>query len=231
MIKENEYAIECHPLYGPIFGYNTIFIDSNNEENSCHINNNGNKGFECHPEYKSSLFVNTAGPNKRNYFSIFDYEVYYNIDCYKDIIYTLCKNPDIIWNCINKKYVSDYLLSKCNDETELLNDLNKIHYEESTIRFMISKYYLKIPSTLFSNTQIINQQYDSYFKEWIGNYKWKLIYRASEHEYTAKSFHEHCDDKESTLIVIKSSGGWIFGGYTTQSWSGDGIYYIHHTII
>ena len=46
----------------------------------------------------------------------------------------------------------------------------------------------------------------------------KSIYRASEHNYTGKSFHECCDNKGPTLIVIKSSGGWIFGGYTTQSW-------------
>ena len=52
----------------------------------------------------------------------------------------------------------------------------------------------------------------------------KLIYRASEHNYTANSFHKCCDDKGPTLIVVKSSEGWIFGGYTTQSWSGKCIY-------
>ena len=45
-----------------------------------------------------------------------------------------------------------------------------------------------------------------------------MIYRASEYGYTAKSFHECCDDKGPTLIIIKSSGGWILGGLTTQSW-------------
>ena len=62
-------------------------------------------------------------------------------------------------------------------------------------------------------------------REWLGSdYDMKLLYRASEHGYTAKSFHKYCDDKGPTLIIIKSSEGWIFGGYTTQSWSGDGIY-------
>ena len=45
-----------------------------------------------------------------------------------------------------------------------------------------------------------------------------MIYRASEHGYTAKSFHNYCDDKGPTLVIVKSSRGWIFGGYTTQSW-------------
>ena len=73
----------------------------------------------------------------------------------------------------------------------------------------------------FLKESIINegQSYDDKLREWLGNdYRWKLLYRASEHGYTAESFHEYCDDKEPTLIVIKSSRGWIFGGYTTRSW-------------
>ncbi len=76
------------------------------------------------------------------------------------------------------------------------------------------------PSGFLLGTHIVDQQYDSYLREWLGNdYKWRLLYRASEHGYTGKSFHEYCDDvKGPTLIVIKSSEGWIFGGYTTRSW-------------
>ena len=65
---------------------------------------------------------------------------------------------------------------------------------------------------------MIRIKYDNILREWVGDYNWKLIYRASEHGYSAKSFHECCDDKGPTLVVIKSNGGWIFGGYTTKSW-------------
>ena len=102
-------------------------------------------------------------------------------------------------------------------DVELLNDLDAIHCEDSNIRLKISNYYLKNPSELLPNTHLVSQQYDSYLREWVGDYKWKLLYRASEHEYTAKSFHKYCDNKGPTLIVIKSSEGWIFGGYTTRS--------------
>ena len=77
----------------------------------------------------------------------------------------------------------------------------------------------------FGSFLLENTDYDDKMREWLGSdYDMKLLYRASEHGYTAKSFHEYCDDKGPTLIIIKSSEGWIFGGYTTQSWSGDGIY-------
>ena len=89
----------------------------------------------------------------------------------------------------------------------------------------VQNFFYPIYSPFLRGTILFGQQYDSYLSEWLGNeYKSKLLYRASEHGYTAKSFHEYCNDKGPTLIVIKSSGGWIFGGYTTQSWSDVCIY-------
>ncbi len=78
--KESEYAIKCDSRYGPTFGSiqnEELFINNNcNEKRSCFINNDGTNAYEYHPEYKSSLFVNTAGPDEENYFSVLDYEVY-----------------------------------------------------------------------------------------------------------------------------------------------------------
>ena len=221
--EESEYAIEYYPDYGPIFSGNydyDIGIVNNCNVWRCSIGNVGTFGYECHPQYKSSLFVNTAGPEERNKFTVLDYEVYYNVESYKEFIYTTCKYPDIIWKYIETRDISEESLKLFDDDVELLNDLDAIHCNDSSIRLKISSYYFKNPSEFLADTQIVNQQYDDILREWCGDYEWKLLYRASEHDYTAESFHEYCDDKKPTLIVIKSSGGWIFGGYTTQSWSG-----------
>ena len=227
--NESEYAIECSNYIDPIFGNHLnkdLLIDDHcNRENSCSIHNDGNEGYECHYEYQSSLFVNTAGPYEKNYFSVLNYEVYC-IDSYKDYIYYVCKYPDIIWNYIETNDISEESLQLIFDDKDgLINDFDTIHCDDSNIRLKISRYYLKNYSEFLSNTQIVSKQYDSKLKEWIGNdYKWKLLYRSSEHDYTSKSFHQYCDDKGPTLVIIKSSGGWIFGGYTTRSWSGRSIY-------
>ena len=227
--KESRYAIKCYPSYGPRFGgdliYNDLFIDGHcNEEDSCSIYNKGTNAYECHPEYKSSLFVNTAGPDEPNHFSVLDYEVF-GIDYEnRDNIYKLCKYPDIIWKYIETKDIPEDSLKQFDDDIELLKDLNVIHCDDSDIRLKVSHSCLKNPSELLPNTWIVSQQYDDKLREWAGDYKWKLLYRASEHDNTVDSFHEYCDDKGPTLIVIKSSEGDIFGGYTTQSWSGDSIY-------
>ena len=218
--EESRYAISCIPKSGPIFGdYDIHIYDNCNKEDSCFIDNNGTGGYDCHHEYKKSLFVNTSKPDYRNRFSVLDYEVYYNFDIYKDFIYTRCKHPDIIWEYIETKDISEESLTQIDNDVELLNDLDAIQCENNAIRFKISRYYLKNHSEFLPDTQLVNQQYDAILREWTGDYKWRLIYRASEHGYTAYSFHECCNSvRGPTLIVIKSSGGWIFGGYTTQSW-------------
>ena len=223
--KESRYAIVCSSKFGPKYGgiqnEDLVIGDHCNKENSCLILNNGNGGYECHPEHKSSLFVNTAGPEEKNTFSVLDYEVF-SIDYEdKDNINKLCKFPNIIWNYIRTKNIPESSLQQFENDVELLNDLNAIHCEDSNIRLKISHYYFKNPSEFLPKTQLVNGQYDGKLREWLENYyKLELIYRASEHGYTAKSFHKCCDDRRPTLIVIKSSGGWLFGGYTTRSWSG-----------
>ena len=62
----------------------------------------------------------------------------------------------------------------------------------------------------------------SKLKEWyLQDKNVTLLYRGSEHGFSAKSFHERCDNKGATLTVLKTSKGHIFGGYCTASWSSD----------
>ena len=75
--EESSCAIKCDHENGLMIGINDIYIGDNcNEENSCHIGNDGTYGYECHPKYKCSLFVNTARSDERNRFSVLDYEVF-----------------------------------------------------------------------------------------------------------------------------------------------------------
>ena len=203
--KDSDRAIKCNPRYGPIFGYGCdIGIRDNCNKNggwTCY--GDSDSSYECNNSLKQSLFVNTAGPNEQNDFSVLDYEVF-SIDYEnRDNINKLCKYPDIIWEYIETKDISEESLNQFDDDIELLNDLDAIHCYDNAIRVKISHYYLKNPSELLVNTQLVNQQYDDKLREWIGDYKWRLLYRASEHEYTARSFHEYCDDKEPTLVIIK----------------------------
>ena len=38
------------------------------------------------------------------------------------------------------------------------------------------------------------------------------------HDWTAAKFHDLCDGKGPTIIIMKSKAGRIFGGFTNVSW-------------
>ena len=73
-------AICCNPEWGPAFSnawnYDIGILGNCNIESNCFIDNCAAKAYECHPQYKSSLFVNTDGPKEKNFFSVLDLEVY-----------------------------------------------------------------------------------------------------------------------------------------------------------
>ncbi len=79
--KESGYAIRCYPYYGPAFSDgrgrgSDLHIYDNCNCNSNYIYNDGTGGYDCHSEYKSSLFVHTNDPDKLSYFIVSDYEVF-----------------------------------------------------------------------------------------------------------------------------------------------------------
>jgi len=45
------------------------------------------------------------------------------------------------------------------------------------------------------------------------------LYIASEDGDGADNFHDKCDNKGPTVVIVESTDGYVFGGYTDQSWS------------
>ena len=77
--EDSETTINCDPNNGPVFGNyspDICIVDKCNEEDSCWIGDPSRFQYECNPKYKSSLYVNTAGSDNCNCFSVLDYEVY-----------------------------------------------------------------------------------------------------------------------------------------------------------
>jgi hypothetical protein len=49
--------------------------------------------------------------------------------------------------------------------------------------------------------------------------KFSLLYRSSRDGKDAAAFHRLCDNQGGTLTLVKDSGGYIFGGFSTQTWN------------
>lgn len=49
----------------------------------------------------------------------------------------------------------------------------------------------------------------------------KLLFKGKEHGDSAFEFHKRCDGKGSTLVLVETTEGKRFGGFTTQGWEGN----------
>ena len=73
---------------------------------------------------------------------------------------------------------------------------------------------------------IITDKEFEMIKAWVGpNIKGvNLIYRGTQTQFMATTFHNRIDEVFPTFCVIKTVNGYRCGGYTTQNWKGTGIY-------
>ena len=225
-MKSNDYtsAITCDSQFGPVFGSRKspalLLGPVPSIENSCYVCNNGTNGYECDSTLKSSLFVHTADPDNHNSFSVSDYEVF-SLQDKQEYIKGIAHYPEVLWEYVQTKKINpSTIAASVVDDTLLYHDLSLLELSLSASeKRIISKASLLHPSALLPGTQIVDSQYDLYFQQWLGDHvSYQFLYRASDHHFLGDSFHQYCDDKGPTLVIIKSSEGWIFGGYTSKSW-------------
>ncbi|KAM7162381.1 LOW QUALITY PROTEIN: interferon-induced protein 44-like [Macrochelys suwanniensis] len=58
----------------------------------------------------------------------------------------------------------------------------------------------------------------------LGSRQFSLLYKASLHGYNASIFHAKCDAQGPTIAVAYNGSGYIFGGFTSQSYVSSGAY-------
>ena len=110
--------------------------------------------------------------------------------------------------------ISNYVRS------EYENKYNK-QYVPTTLKCIMMKYSDRI---IGCRLLTMKQDLDFFIK--LSQMKLKrirkldLLFRASDHDYSAFKFHELCDDQGATVTIIKTDHGNIFGGYTSESWTG-----------
>jgi len=165
-----------------------------------------------------------------------------SLDTFNAIVKELESFHTLNTEYLNKNKVDDKLLKKSNEEADNLVkkaeleienlknsifDGNILKFERNTEKIndtilgMLKKNKI-IDSLIISNHSEQKQLLS--LCEFSLNQKFNLIYRASQDGFEASSFHSKCDNKLNTLIIIKSTNGYVFGGYTEQTWNCIGIY-------
>ena len=72
-------------------------------------------------------------------------------------------------------------------------------------------------SAIFSKHQ--SSQIESWLSEDGVSEDLELLYRGSRDGWKTSDFHAKCDNKGATITVIRSSDGFIFGGFADKSWT------------
>ncbi|KAK8811573.1 hypothetical protein WA158_003307 [Blastocystis sp. Blastoise] len=140
----------------------------------------------------------------------------------KDYTYIDHIDEYIQYNCI---YISEEETKNINRELlenkmySLFGDKGKETVKEGMIT----------PQCFVGTKIIINYSMEIPLMNWLGKEKkWKLLFRASDHDWKASEFHNYCDNKGETIVLIKHIGQNnhinIFGGYTDQNWDSSGSY-------
>jgi len=75
------------------------------------------------------------------------------------------------------------------------------------------------PFGMFAESKLLESEQKKKLAEWLGKkLVTSLLYSASRDGFSAAAFHLKCDNKGPTLVVIKSTNGYLFGGYSASSW-------------
>ena len=126
---------------------------------------------------------------------------------------------------------------KTNDYEE--EDINN-YYNNKTPRESESYQYRESRDTLGNQTELGDEEEKNIKSDIIKNKNeedmllnkinnhgkniyFNLLYKSVIDTDRAEIFHKKCDKALRTLVLVETINGRRFGGYTTQSWEGDGI--------
>ncbi len=126
------------------------------------------------------------------------------------------------------KSVQNNMQNEINELKKEKKESEKLKQEIDILKNKINEYF---DDTILKSSIIQKKEDFEFIKERLAKVKlndekdnhkisYELLYRAKRHGDRAKTFHSRCDGFHNTLIIIKTTEGLIFGGFTTESWEG-----------
>ena len=146
------------------------------------------------------------------------------------LILTIPLNTKKIKECF---FEIDEVINNTNDKiNELYSIVNNLTNEVKNLKEKNQKLeerveemekLLLLPYIEYVVKKELQKQKDmNRIKEWISpgkDIKFKLLFKKSTDGNTTKDFHDHCDNKGKTLIIIETIEGRKFGGVTYDNWN------------
>ena len=101
-----------------------------------------------------------------------------------------------------------------------MSNLN-LNFDKEKCDIKFEKYNFNDSIILDKLSNILNKDDASLIISWLPKkpLEFKLLFDTKRDGDYSSTFHDKCDGKSPTLVVIKSSIGYIFGGYVTAAWN------------
>jgi len=77
---------------------------------------------------------------------------------------------------------------------------------------------VRIPEAQPKSILLEGSDFGKNITEWLPDKRFQLLYKATEDGFGCADFHKQCDNKGSTLTLISSKDGHLFGGYSVLPW-------------
>lgn len=126
--------------------------------------------------------------------------------------------PSVECSILGDKEALQSILSKAL--TPIFNDLLTVHNEMKEVSLNLIKQI----DTVFKLDRSSLDFLRTLVAITAPSPKFRLLYRGSRDGYTAKAFHQKCDNQGPTLVLVESNHGKIFGGFADAPWTSKGIY-------
>jgi len=134
-------------------------------------------------------------------------------------------------------------LQKSKDEEEMKIDVSRQEKEfeeklklyqkelENKLSLFQKEYDEKI-DILKMDSGILSDNEKLMLLQWIPTdlkkKKLSLLFRASRDGFTAQAFHEKCNTKVPTIVVVHSNNNHVFGGFTPIAWDSSNAYKVEN---
>ena len=180
---------------------------------------------ECLEEINSG--INTGKSylvEEKNYINIF---IPLNNIKFNEIMFKVDLKENI--NIVKNEEISELKKVIKEQNNEIMNLKNKVNQLEILVNnLLVFKNDITGKIMIKINSKIV----DSYFyilliKNWINDInndsstiiKTKILYKLSKDGDSIDTFHQKCDNNSPTLLLVETTNGRKFGGYTTCVWS------------
>ena len=134
------------------------------------------------------------------------------------------ENNDDNFNKIYEGNEMNYLINNLDSNTNyeiricsVYNDINSIWSEIKKVKTN------EFDSLILKESNRVDEFIRKIY-EWSGCNNMKLLYRGTRDGMEGNYFHNKCNNQGPTISLFKNDKGYIFGGYASIDWTGNGDY-------